>query len=48
MIDLDIKAHRGDLFCMVGVAREVAAFTGQTLRLPEIARQGEGHGRRAS
>ena len=35
VIDLDIKAHRGDLFCVVGVAREVAAFTGQTLRLPE-------------
>jgi phenylalanyl-tRNA synthetase beta chain len=37
VIDLDIKAHRGDLFCMIGVAREVAAFTGQTLRSPEIA-----------
>jgi phenylalanyl-tRNA synthetase beta chain len=37
VIDLDIKAHRGDLFCVVGVAREVAAFTGQTLRLPDIS-----------
>ena len=37
VIDLDIKAHRGDLFCVVGVAREVAAFTGKTLRLPETA-----------
>ncbi len=37
VIDLDIKAHRGDLFCMVGVAREVAAFTGKTLRPPTIA-----------
>ena len=37
VIDLDIKAHRGDLFCVVGVAREVAAFTGQPLRLPETA-----------
>jgi phenylalanyl-tRNA synthetase beta chain len=35
VIDLDIKAHRGDLFCMVGVAREVAAWTGKTLRAPE-------------
>jgi phenylalanyl-tRNA synthetase beta chain len=34
VIDLDIKAHRGDLFCMVGVAREIAAFTGETLRPP--------------
>ena len=36
VIDLDIKAHRGDLFCVTGVAREVAAFTGKQLRLPEI------------
>lgn len=35
VIDLDIKAHRGDLFCVVGVAREVAAFTGETLRMPD-------------
>ena len=37
VIDLDIKAHRGDLFCVVGVAREVAAFTGQALRPPDTA-----------
>ena len=36
VIDLDIKAHRGDLFCVTGVAREVAAFTNEKLRLPEI------------
>ncbi len=36
VIELDIKAHRGDLFCMVGVAREVAAFTGEPLRPPAI------------
>lgn len=35
VIDLDIKAHRGDLFCVVGVAREVAAFTGEALRIPD-------------
>lgn len=35
VIDLDIKAHRGDLFCMVGIAREIAAFTGERLREPE-------------
>jgi phenylalanyl-tRNA synthetase beta chain len=37
VIDLDIKAHRGDLFCMVGIAREIAAFTGEKLREPETA-----------
>ena len=37
VIDLDIKAHRGDLFCVVGVAREVAAFTGRELKPPKIA-----------
>jgi phenylalanyl-tRNA synthetase beta chain len=36
VIELDIKAHRGDLFCMVGVAREVAAFSGKTLRPPQV------------
>jgi len=36
VIDLDIKAHRGDLFCMLGIAREIAAFTGATLRPPEV------------
>ena len=37
VIDLDIKAHRGDLFCMVGIAREIAAFTDTKLRPPEIS-----------
>jgi phenylalanyl-tRNA synthetase beta chain len=37
VIELDLKAHRGDLFCMLGVAREVAAFTGQPLRPPTVA-----------
>ncbi len=37
VIDLDIKAHRGDLFCTVGIAREIAAFTGERLREPETA-----------
>ena len=36
VIELDVKAHRGDLFCMVGVAREVAAFTGKPLKPPVI------------
>ena len=36
VIELDIKAHRGDLFCMLGVAREIAAFTGKKLKPPKI------------
>ncbi|HEU0028782.1 MAG TPA: phenylalanine--tRNA ligase subunit beta [Ktedonobacterales bacterium] len=42
VIDLDIKAHRGDLFCMVGIAREIAAFTSERLREPEIAAKEKG------
>jgi phenylalanyl-tRNA synthetase beta chain len=42
VIELDIKAHRGDLFSVVGVAREVAAFTGATLRPPTIAPKEKG------
>jgi phenylalanyl-tRNA synthetase beta chain len=37
VIELDLKAHRGDLFNVLGVAREVAAFTGQPLRPPAVA-----------
>ena len=36
VIDLDIKAHRADLFSMVGIAREISAFTGKPLREPKI------------
>jgi phenylalanyl-tRNA synthetase beta chain len=36
IIDLDIKAHRGDLYCLIGIAREVAAFSGKPLRVPEV------------
>ncbi|HEX5571414.1 MAG TPA: phenylalanine--tRNA ligase subunit beta, partial [Ktedonobacterales bacterium] len=36
VIDLDIKAHRADLLSIVGIAREIAAFTGTPLREPEI------------
>jgi phenylalanyl-tRNA synthetase beta chain len=42
VIDLDIKAHRGDLFCVTGVAREVGAFTDQQLRLPRITVKEQG------
>src|SRR5262249_49748066 len=42
VIDLDIKAHRGDLFCVLGVAREVAAFTHKKLREPKVALKEKG------
>ncbi len=37
VLDVDVKPNRGDALSMVGLAREVAAFTGAGLRLPEIA-----------
>ena len=35
VLEFAIKAHRGDLSSMIGIAREVAALTGQSLRLPQ-------------
>src|SRR5690606_111475 len=35
VLDVDVKPNRGDALSMVGLAREVAAFTGGELRLPE-------------
>lgn len=35
VLDFAIKAHRGDLSSVLGIAREVAALTGQPLRVPE-------------
>lgn len=37
IIDLDIKAHRGDLFSITGIAREVAAFQRRRMQLPPTA-----------
>ncbi len=37
VLDVDVKPNRGDALCIVGLAREVAAATGATLRWPEIA-----------
>ncbi len=36
VIDLDIKAHRGDLFGVASIAREVAAFHHTRLKLPPM------------
>ncbi len=35
VLDFAIKAHRGDLSSVIGIAREVAALTGQQLRIPQ-------------
>jgi phenylalanyl-tRNA synthetase beta chain len=35
VLDVDVKPNRGDALSMVGLAREVAAFTGASLRLPD-------------
>lgn len=34
VLDVDVKPNRGDALSMVGLAREIAAFTGRELRLP--------------
>src|SRR5438874_7911715 len=35
VLDFAIKAHRGDLTSIIGIAREVAALTRQELRIPQ-------------
>ncbi len=35
VLDVDVKPNRGDALSMVGLAREVAAATGATIRFPE-------------
>lgn len=39
ILDLTATANRADALSMVGVAREVAALTGASLRLPEVPEQ---------
>ncbi len=36
VLDVDVKPNRGDALSMVGIAREIAAFTGAELRLPSV------------
>ncbi len=36
VLDVDVKPNRGDALSMVGLAREVAAFTGAPLREPSV------------
>lgn len=42
VFDFSIKAHRGDLSSIVGVAREVSALTGKPLRIPQPVLQEQG------
>jgi phenylalanyl-tRNA synthetase beta chain len=37
VLDVDVKPNRGDALSMVGLAREIAAFTGATLRNPPVS-----------
>lgn len=37
VLDVDVKPNRGDALSMVGLAREVAAFTGKALRRPSVS-----------
>jgi phenylalanyl-tRNA synthetase beta chain len=37
VFDVDVKPNRGDALSMVGLAREIAAFTGSALRKPEVS-----------
>jgi len=39
IFEIEITPNRGDWACMIGVAREVAAYFGTPLRIPEIAIQ---------
>jgi phenylalanyl-tRNA synthetase beta chain len=37
VLDVDVKPNRGDALCLIGLAREVAAVTGGSVRWPEVA-----------
>ena len=37
VLDVDVKPNRGDALSMIGVAREVAAFGGSPVRLPDTS-----------
>ncbi len=37
VLDVDVKPNRGDALSMVGLAREIAAFTGGELRTPSVS-----------
>jgi phenylalanyl-tRNA synthetase beta chain len=37
VLDVDVKPNRGDALSMIGLAREIAAFTGGKVRWPDIS-----------
>ena len=39
IFDLDITPNRPDCLCVIGIAREIAALTGQSVSLPEVGYQ---------
>jgi phenylalanyl-tRNA synthetase beta chain len=39
VLDIDVTANRPDCLSVVGIAREVAALTGQEMHIPEISHQ---------
>jgi len=43
VLDVDVKPNRGDALSMIGLAREIAAFTGGAVRMPpsEVAESSE-------
>ena len=36
IIKLDLTPNRGDCFCIMGIARELAALNGKKIKLPKI------------
>ncbi|MBV9615454.1 MAG: phenylalanine--tRNA ligase subunit beta, partial [Ktedonobacteraceae bacterium] len=42
VLDFAIKAHRGDLSSVIGIAREVAALTGKELHIPQLTLHEQG------
>lgn len=42
VLDIDVKPNRGDLLSLIGVAREVAALTGASVRWPDVSVDDEG------
>ncbi|MHC4076750.1 MAG: phenylalanine--tRNA ligase subunit beta, partial [Planctomycetota bacterium] len=36
IIDLEVTSNRGDCLSYIGIARELAAFTGKDLKIPQV------------